>query len=112
MFFKKILSFLRAPFLIVLIPAVTLICSVLMFSLFVPFLNRQSCDRLIRTWARILCRLAGIQVELRGIGNLKYIKTAVIVSNHLGLFDIPVLYSCLPLSFRMAAKAELFKIPL
>jgi 1-acyl-sn-glycerol-3-phosphate acyltransferase len=36
----------------------------------------------------------------------------VVVSNHQSHYDIPALYSVLPLSLRMAAKKELFNTPL
>ncbi|NLE85865.1 MAG: 1-acyl-sn-glycerol-3-phosphate acyltransferase [Myxococcales bacterium] len=38
-------------------------------------------------------------------------RSFVIMSNHQSLYDIPVLFCALPLSFRMVAKQELFRIP-
>jgi 1-acyl-sn-glycerol-3-phosphate acyltransferase len=47
-----------------------------------------------------------------GEEQLKKFKHGILVSNHLGLYDIPVLFTALPISYRMAAKAELFRIPI
>ncbi|MGC4066013.1 MAG: lysophospholipid acyltransferase family protein [Polyangiaceae bacterium] len=39
-------------------------------------------------------------------------ETFVVMSNHQSLYDIPVLQVALPLTVRMVAKSELFKVPL
>lgn len=109
----RFFSFVRAPFLLVIIPLFTIICSIITIGIIVPLFSRKTCDWFILFWARGLCWLSGIRVLARGQEKLKDINSAILVSNHLGLFDIPVLYAALPgFSFRMAAKAELFKIPL
>jgi 1-acyl-sn-glycerol-3-phosphate acyltransferase len=108
----KWFSYIRAPLLVFIIPIFTLLCSIVIIFILVPFTSRKICDASIRFWGRALCSLGGLNVKVSGLENIKPGSSYVLVSNHLGLFDIPVLYSVIPLSFRMAAKAELFKIPL
>lgn len=106
------MSRVRSVFLLLTIPIFTLLCSLLAFLVFAPFCSRKSCDNLILVWAKTLLHSSGVRVHVSGLENLKTVKSAIFVSNHLSHFDIPILYSCVPLSFRMAAKSELFKIPL
>lgn len=76
-------------------------------------LSKDECDRRLRSWASSL--LKRVQAEVHVDGGEHLTETAapyVVVSNHQSLYDIPALYAGLPLSLRMAAKAELFRIPL
>jgi 1-acyl-sn-glycerol-3-phosphate acyltransferase len=107
----KFFYLLRALLLLVIIPTFTIACSILTIFILAPFTNRRVCDHLIKFWAKGLCFLSGIKVNLVGLEHIDINKPYILVSNHLGLYDIPVLFSVIPLSFRMAAKAELFKIP-
>jgi 1-acyl-sn-glycerol-3-phosphate acyltransferase len=104
-------SHVRALFLLIFLPLWIGICSLAAFLVFGPFLSRKACDKLISVWAKTMLRLSGVRVRLLGAEKISGLGSAILVSNHLSHFDIPVLYACLPMSFRMAAKAELFKIP-
>jgi 1-acyl-sn-glycerol-3-phosphate acyltransferase len=61
-------------------------------------------------WARTLLFLAGVRVEVEGIERIPK-GPVILVSNHRGAFDIPVLQGTLPVQFRWLAKKSLFKIP-
>ncbi len=106
------MSQLRSLFLLLIVPIFTLICSILAFLVFAPFCTRQACDKLILFWSKTILFLSGVKVRVNGLKNLEKANSVIFVSNHLSHFDIPILYSIIPNSFRMAAKAELFKIPL
>jgi len=64
-----------------------------------------------RLWARILCRLAGVQLKIVGLEHIDPRANYIITSNHLSYMDTPVLLGHLPVDFRFMAKAGLFKIP-
>jgi 1-acyl-sn-glycerol-3-phosphate acyltransferase len=72
---------------------------------------RDLCTRRIDTWARGLVEGARIQIQVEGLENVRAGECYVVMSNHQSHFDIPILYQSLPLTLRMVAKAELFKIP-
>lgn len=66
----------------------------------------------MRLWCRVLLKLAGLRVEVKGLENLPRKGVgAIYVFNHFSLYDIPVLHAMVPRSFRFGAKSELFKIP-
>lgn len=71
------------------------------------------CDERLRSWAHRLLEHVDAELEVTGLDALRGREGPfVIVSNHESLYDIPCLYSGLPLSIRMAAKKELFRTPL
>jgi 1-acyl-sn-glycerol-3-phosphate acyltransferase len=62
-------------------------------------------------WCAIILKLAGVEVEVRGLHNVPSKGPVVFASNHQGIFDIPVLQAMIPIGFRWVAKESLFKIP-
>lgn len=76
-------------------------------------LRKEDCDKRLRSWADRVLERVEAKVVVEGLEHLSEAPGPfVVVSNHQSLYDIPVIYSALPLPLRMAAKAELFKIPL
>ena len=67
--------------------------------------------RISSLWARWLCKLNGIQVEITGLENILQDRAQIFVANHQGFFDIFALSGYLPVQIRWVAKASLFKIP-
>lgn len=70
------------------------------------------CDEKLRSWAHRLLLRVHAQVVTEGADKIQPGQSYVIVSNHQSMYDIPALFVGLPLSLRMAAKAELFRTPL
>ena len=62
-------------------------------------------------WCRIILALSGVKVSVTGAELLPRDRPVIILSNHQGAFDIPVLQGYIPLQYRWLAKTSLFKIP-
>jgi 1-acyl-sn-glycerol-3-phosphate acyltransferase len=69
-------------------------------------------DVIIRSWAQSLLDHAELGVTVSGLENIAAKGTYVVMSNHQSLYDIPALHVALPLTLRMIAKSELFRVPL
>ena len=67
-------------------------------------------EQRLNWWSAKVLRDAEVDLEVRGLEHAGDAREAMIVmSNHQSLYDIPVLFQALPFSFRMVAKAELFR---
>lgn len=75
-------------------------------------LTPQRADTIIRRWAQALLDHAELGVEVSGLERMRPNETYVVMSNHQSLYDIPALTVGLPLTLRIVAKSELFRIPL
>jgi 1-acyl-sn-glycerol-3-phosphate acyltransferase len=64
-----------------------------------------------RAWARMILKTVMIRVRVEGLDHINPGQTAIYAANHLSALDIPVLYACLPVQFRIMAKKELFRYP-
>ena len=69
-------------------------------------------DFLSRLWSRVLLFISGVKAKVIGLENIDKNHSYIIISNHQSYFDIPVIVGCFPLSVRMLAKKELFRIPI
>lgn len=67
---------------------------------------------IISLWSRMILAFSGVRVSVTGQENLPKGVPLIILSNHCGAFDIPVLQACLPVQFRWMAKKSLFRVPL
>ncbi|HMA97481.1 MAG TPA: lysophospholipid acyltransferase family protein [Polyangiaceae bacterium] len=75
-------------------------------------LTPQRADTIIRRWAQALLDHAELGVEVSGLERIRPNETYVVMSNHQSLYDIPALTVGVPLTLRIVAKSELFRIPL
>ena len=66
---------------------------------------------LARGWSRCLLWSAGVRLETSFEQVPEKGRRYVFMANHQSLYDIPVLFASLPVSFRFLAKRSLFKIP-
>lgn len=69
-------------------------------------------DKILRSWSRLYLFIPPVHVEVFDIDLIDPDQRYVIVSNHLSMFDIPILIRYLPVRGRFLAKKELFRIPL
>jgi 1-acyl-sn-glycerol-3-phosphate acyltransferase len=108
-----IFSFLRTVFLFLLV-FVSYFVGIAITFCFIPFVRPRT--RLFQAaahhWAGVLGFFSGIKVEAIGLKNVPLNKPLILVANHQGAADIPVLLAYLPVRFRFAIKKELFKVPL
>ncbi|MCX6178233.1 MAG: lysophospholipid acyltransferase family protein [Chlorobiales bacterium] len=63
-------------------------------------------------WGRFSAKLFGISIEITGSENYSSEKNYLVVSNHAGMADIPLLLGTMKLNLRFVAKEELGKIPI
>jgi 1-acyl-sn-glycerol-3-phosphate acyltransferase len=63
-------------------------------------------------WSRFILFFSGCRVECSGLENIPRGKGLILVSNHQGNADIPILLANLPVYFHFIIKKELFSIPL
>ena len=105
----QFLSYLRLPFSLVGTMAVFVLGTSL-FSICSLLKNRQLDNAIIFGWARLLCWVNGIQMQIEGEENLPF-AGCILLFNHSSYFDIPIMYRSIRKHFRFGAKAELFKTP-
>jgi 1-acyl-sn-glycerol-3-phosphate acyltransferase len=68
-------------------------------------------ERIIRLWARIIVRAAGIDLRTENLDVFRPDERYVLVANHYSYLDIPCIFAAVPQPIRFMAKASLFKIP-
>jgi len=68
--------------------------------------------RCARLWARLILRTTGVRVTARGLEKLDPKRSYVLASNHQSIYDIPIVFSTLPLQLRIVAKASLGRFPI
>ncbi len=64
-----------------------------------------------RYWGRRVVLTTGSKVDIEGEGNLPAGNNLCFISNHQGMFDIPLVLGFIPKPTGFIAKQELFKIP-
>ena len=97
-----------------LIPAValyTVVCGVV--SLVSTLIDRRGhfAHKCARTWAKLIAGTTGVRITRRGAALPAETVSAVFVSNHASIYDIPILFSALPHQLRIMAKSSLGRIP-
>ncbi|EAT59524.1 lysophospholipid acyltransferase family protein [Chlorobium ferrooxidans] len=82
--------------------------------LFVNLIDRtgDSFYRLAAWWGRFSAKLFGISVEVIGRENYSSDQNYLLVSNHAGMADIPLILGNIAINLRFLAKEELGKIPI
>jgi 1-acyl-sn-glycerol-3-phosphate acyltransferase len=67
--------------------------------------------RCARAWAWLILRTTGVRVTVRGVEGLESHRSYVFASNHQSIYDIPIIFSALPLQLRIVAKDSLGSFP-
>jgi len=81
-------------------------------ALFLSLFSQDIAHNFIHFWGRSCLFLAGLKIDVNGTENIPFGTPAIYVSNHQSNFDIPIIYSGLPVTFNWLAKKELFQVPL
>ena len=67
--------------------------------------------RCARAWAWLILMTTGVRVRVSGLEHLDPSRSYVVVANHQSLYDIPIVFTSLPLQLRIVAKDSLGRIP-
>jgi 1-acyl-sn-glycerol-3-phosphate acyltransferase len=89
----------------------TIVCGAVSLLLAIAFRSGGPSHRVASLWAWLILRTCGVSVEVEGEENLVPARTFVFASNHQSLFDTPILFAYLPVSFRTLYKKSLNRIP-
>jgi len=97
-----------------LIPAVSVYTIVLgTASLLSTLFNRggDAGHRCARSWAWLIVKTTGVRVRVAGLEHVDPSRSYVVAANHQSIYDIPILFTVLPLQLRIVAKDSLGRIP-
>jgi 1-acyl-sn-glycerol-3-phosphate acyltransferase len=97
-----------------LIPAVSLYTIVLgTASLLSTFFDRTGVfgHRCARAWAWLILKTTRVRVRVVGVEHLDPARSYVVAANHQSIYDIPILFTSMPLQLRIVAKDSLGRIP-
>lgn len=64
-----------------------------------------------RYWSRCILFSCGVKLVVDREAEIDWNGSYIVMSNHQSIMDIPILFACLPLHFRIMAKRILFAIP-
>ena len=109
------LALYRIYQLLVMLPlmaAVTIVAAVITATGSIAFGGRWWGYYPAKIWARIMCRLTLVSVEVRGRELIDPNTSYVFVANHQGAYDIFSVYGFLGHNFKWMMKRSLEKIPL
>jgi 1-acyl-sn-glycerol-3-phosphate acyltransferase len=67
--------------------------------------------RCARAWAWLILATTGVRVKVVGLEHLDRRRSYVVAANHQSIYDIPILFTSLPLQLRIVAKDSLGRIP-
>ncbi|MGB7510197.1 MAG: lysophospholipid acyltransferase family protein [Pelodictyon phaeoclathratiforme] len=105
------MNFRTLLFLFILIPVMFFgILLVMLINLFDH--SGKAFHKIAAWWGRFSARLFGISIEVIGRENYSTEENYLVISNHAGMADIPLLLGTMNLNLRFLAKEELGKIPL
>jgi 1-acyl-sn-glycerol-3-phosphate acyltransferase len=110
--FADTLSMLRSA--IVFVPLVYLYTAIMgAISLTASLFDRggRAQHKIARLWARMILATLCSPVKVTGLEHVNRESACVYASNHLSSLDIPIIYTSLPVQFRILAKKELFRYP-
>lgn len=105
------MNFRTLLFFLILVPVMFFGLS---FALILNMIDRtgDSFHRMAAWWGRFSARLFDIDIEVIGRENYDPQRNYLVLSNHAGMADIPILLGTMNLNLRFVAKEELGKIPI
>lgn len=111
---QALVDWLKLRTLFWFIPLVTIstvVCGTVSLLLAVVFRSGEPSHRVASFWAWTILKICMVRVEVEGAGNLERGRTYIVASNHQSLFDTPIVFAYLPISFRILYKKSLNRIP-
>ena len=84
-------------------------CFIFIFSL--TFLSKNTTFQIVRFLFAILIKIMGIKLVVKGLENIDFNKTYLIMGNHQSLFDAFVIPAAIPICFTCVGAAHYFKMP-
>ncbi len=102
---------IRTVFALIFIIPFTIILGLgaVLFGIINPYLEIN--NKIGRLWCRGILWVAGVELAIEGLEKIDFHQTYIFVGNHQSHFDVPAIFSVLPMTVRFIAKKELFKIP-
>ena len=88
-----------------------MLCGALSLFLAMIFRSGDPSHRVASFWAWLILKTCGVRVDVEGREKIVPGRTYVLASNHQSLFDTPIVFAYLPLSFRILYKKSLNRIP-
>ncbi|MFQ5560304.1 MAG: lysophospholipid acyltransferase family protein [Nitrospinota bacterium] len=76
------------------------------------FAKSQTIHKISGLWARLICKISGVRVEIKGKENINPRGPQIFLANHQGFFDIFAIAGFFNVPFIWFAKKGLFFIPL
>jgi 1-acyl-sn-glycerol-3-phosphate acyltransferase len=67
--------------------------------------------RCARAWAWLILKTTGVRVRVIGVEHLDPGRSYVLAANHQSIYDIPIVFTSLPLQLRIVAKDSLGRVP-
>jgi 1-acyl-sn-glycerol-3-phosphate acyltransferase len=67
--------------------------------------------RCARTWAWLILKTSGVRVRVTGLEHLDPRRSYVFAANHASIYDIPIVFTSIPMQLRIVAKQSLGRIP-
>ncbi len=64
-----------------------------------------------RVWSWLIIKTSRVRVHIEGLENIPAGQPVLFCANHPSAMDIPLMFVCLPVQFRFAAKRSLFHVP-
>ena len=64
-----------------------------------------------RAWAWLVLKTTGVRVTVRGEGKIDPRRSYVLAANHQSIYDIPIVFTSLPVQVRIIAKDSLGRFP-
>ena len=102
----------------IIIKSMLLFFKYCIITIFISFSRKENknklVDKQIRNWARKILSYPKAQLKVNNPEKIQYEDNQpyILMSNHVSLYDIPIIYLSAPGTIRMIAKKELFRIPL
>ena len=89
-----------------------MILFLLLLILLTYLFKRKTYDPIIKSVAKFFFKVLFIRVKIEGLENVDKNQTYTIMGNHVSMFDIPLLFAFIPVTFNGIEAAEHFNAPI